>query len=981
VERRRIWSRLAQWARDPRGADDRAREFAPGADEPPDGVVRRDFLRLVGASAALAGASGCKRAVRESLTAPVIQPEQAPGTSSWFATAIEIDGYARGVLARSDSGRPTKIEGNPDHPSSLGATGVIEQATLFSLYDPDRAASVSHRGAPASWRTFLERAAALATNRGRGVALLMAPTGSPTIGDQVARLRARLPEMDVRWHAPLAPRAAWEGARVALGKPLETRVDLKKADVVLALDADFVAAGPDALRLARDLAARRTPREAGDPMARLYAVEPTPSPTGLAADHRLRVRARDVLAVAAAVAIELAGAGVPVPDALRPALGAWARRASAHGAWTKAVARDLASRRGACAILVGETQPAELHALAHGMNAALGNVGTTIAYAASPLLDAGGDAFDLAPIARRLHAGEIDALVVLGGDPAYGAPADLDFGHAIARAKESLYLGPYVNATAEAAAWAAPQAHVLESWLDARAVDGTTTIVQPIVAPLVGDAHVATEVLAAMLGEGARDPHDMVASYWRRARATGDIDAWLERGVVEGTAIAPIEPPAPSWDAIRDALARRPAAAEGPSLEIALRRDSRVHDGSLANNPWAQELPDPVTRLTWDNAALLSRATASRLAVTDGDVVHLEIQGRSIRAPALVVPGHADETITVSLGYGKAASGESVARGVGADAYRLQTTSAMWFSDGLLATAVGERHELAVMQVTDGLYGRDEEIAHERTRDEWARAGEASAARAKRPLTLYDVGGHAPQQWGMVIDLSACTGCGACVVACQAENNVPTVGKAGVAKGRAMHWLRVDRYFVGPRDDPRAVLQPMLCQHCEKAPCEYVCPVNATTHSEDGLNQMIYNRCVGTRFCSNNCPYKVRRFNWFDYHQSEASVVALVHNPDVTVRARGVMEKCTYCVQRIREAQIRAQVTHAPMRDGDVETACEQACASRAITFGDVADRGSRVSKLRESSRMFACLEDLGTVPRTRYLARIRNPNPELGET
>jgi molybdopterin-containing oxidoreductase family iron-sulfur binding subunit len=888
-----------------------------------------------------------------------------------------VGGYATGLLVESHEGRPTKVEGNPDHPASLGATTALAQASVLDVYDPDRPRGVTRRGEPTTWRAFVE--AFTPRVQARGVHLVLPPTSSPLVADQIARLRARHGDaIDVRWHAPLAPTAAWMGARIARGRVLEPRIDLRGVRVVLALDADFVTEGPAALVLARDFADGRRLRAPAAEMNRLYAVEPALSVTGMSADHRLRVCAREVLSVAALVATELTSAGVGLPERLVQALAPWASRAIEHAAWAKAVARDLAVNVGASVVLAGDTQPAEVHALAHAINDALGNVGKTVSYAESPISEAGTDAFDLAPLARALDGGEVETLIALGGNPVYGAFADLELARRFRGAKESAYLGPYFDETAAACGWFIPQAHYLETWGDARAFDGSVSFTQPLLA-IRSDARATSEVLSALLGEPSTSPHDLLAAYWKQARPDFDPawNRWLERGLIPGSAFAPVPTPALRYDAVARAIARLAPPLPG-SLEITFRADPRVRDGEHANNAWLMEMPDPTTRLTWGNAALLSRATAARLRVGDGDVIRLDVGGRRVDAPALVVPGHADDTIALALGYGRTGEGEKVARGVGANAYALRTSSAPWFADGLVATGTGGREDLALEQLHSSLEGRDDHILLHRTLDEFRHDPAFAATHDKRPLALYEAKSGGGRQWGMVIDLNACTGCGACVIACQAENNIPVVGKAGVAKGRAMHWLRIDRYFVGDPDDPTVLVEPMLCQHCEKAPCEYVCPVNATTHSADGLNQMTYNRCVGTRFCSNNCPYKVRRFNWFNYQQGALAAAPGVHNPEVTVRARGVMEKCTYCVQRIRGAEIRSEVAGKRLGDGDIATACEQACPSRAITFGDIADGASRVAKLRANERRFAVLNELGTVPRTRYLARITNPNPEL---
>ena len=944
--------------------------------ERPASVARRDFLQLVGA-AALAGVPACSRAQREYLRPYVEQPDGVvPGNPLFFATSMVESGYATGLLVESHGGRPTKVEGNPRHPASLGATSAAEQASVLDFYDPNRAQGVRQRGAPDTWA----RVASLLAQRGReaGTRVLLEATSSPLIGDAVARLRAQRSDLDVRWFSPLAPREAWAGGQLAFGEALEPRVDLRQAAVLVALDSDFLASGPAALRLTRDFAQGRRLSSASGAMNRLYVVEPSPSVTGMSADHRLRIQSREVLSVAAAVLARVALGGVPVPANLLETLAPWAARAEPHGAWVGLVAQDLLAHRGRSVVLAGMTQPAVVHALAHVLNGVLGNAGATVTYAPSPVIDAGGAAFDLEPLLHDLDAGAVETLVVAGGNPVYAAPADADLERRFRRARESIYLGLYEDETARATNWHVAQAHFLESWGDARAFDGTVSLIQPLASPRF-DVKTTLDLLSALLAEAPDlSDRDRLLAYWRRARAdAGDWNDWLERGVIPGSDLRAREAAPPRYEAIRVALAGVPLPAAQPSLEICFRPDERTHAGTRTNNAWLMELPHPVTRQAWGNAALFAPATAARLRIGEGDVVTLSLGNRALSAPALLVAGQAEDTVALALGYGRTSNAEEIARGVGANANLLRTSVSPWFASGLSVQPTGERETIALGQMHMSLEGRDDEVLLHRTLEEFRRDPKLAAGREKRHLALYDLEPTGARQWGMVIDLNACVGCAACVVACQAENNIPVVGKAGVAKGRAMHWLRIDRYLTGDDADPVTLLQPMACQQCEKAPCEYVCPVNATTHSADGLNQMVYNRCVGTRFCSNNCPYKVRRFNWFNYHSGEAPALAGVHNPDVTVRARGVMEKCTYCVQRIREAEIRTKVGHREIVDGDVTVACEQACPARAITFGDLADPGSRVSRLRAEPRNFSALESLGTNPRTTYLARIRNPNPE----
>ncbi len=956
---------------------DAAREFPPGVDERPDdgSVSRREALKRLGASVMLAGAAGCSRAPRGKIVPYGIQPpEVTPGVAQHYATAMTLDGYATGLVVESHEGRPTKIEGNPDHPASLGATGLLEQASILSLYDPARVQAVFRRGLPESWRRLTESLLAVrAANGGMdGLHLLLEPTSSPWIGALVGKLGGL--GARAHYYSPVSRAAAWEGARLVFGRALDPVLDLREADVIVSLDADLLATGPFHCRYAREFADGRRVRTAGDPMNRLYVVEPMLTVTGATADHRLRAKARDVAIVAAALLRE-ASAGVERPDwlhALSEPLASW-REANDTTAWVGAVARDLAGHRGRSVIVAGDAQPAIVHALAALLNVALGNVGRTIRFVVPALHGAGTDAHGLQALVSDLDAGRVKSLVILGGNPSYTAPADLDFANRIRRVPMTAYLGAYDNETARSCEWLIPLAHYLETWSDTRALDGTASIVQPLIAPLFG-GRTAGEILGVLLGRVDGPGHEGLVDHWRRARA--DFEAmWsgaLKRGVVEGTAARSeaiqVEPAG---------LVRLLATAPRPStgLELVLRADPKVHDGTFSNNAWLLELPDAMTKITWGNAALVSPATARRLGIATEDVVELSIAGRTLQAPAFVMPGHADDSIALALGYGR--EGEEELGKVGVNAYRLRTSAAPFFADGLELAKTGERRPVATTQEHWSMEHRP--IALEAKLAEYRKSPESLVGERGARRTLYQLRPDAPNQWAMSIDLNACTGCNVCVVACQAENNIPVVGEEGVKKNREMHWIRLDRYFSGGVDDPQVDVEPMACQHCEKAPCEYVCPVGATVHSPDGLNEMVYNRCVGTRFCSNNCPYKVRRFNWFDYNRDKSEPARMLMNPDVTVRARGVMEKCSYCVQRIREVEIRSRVQGVPIPDGGVRTACQQACPSNAIVFGSLGDPGSEVSKLHANPRTYKVLGELGTEPRTRYMVRLRNPNPELG--
>ena len=954
----------------------RTPEFPEGADRPPE-VSRRSLLQLLGASAALAGAAGCSRGPQEYIVPYVNQPpEVTPSRPSLYATTMPLAGYGVGMIVTSREGRPTKAEGNPHHPASLGALGTFGQASVLQLYDPTRARQPMHDDAPAPWHQLV---AAVVANRAAGKELhvLLEPTSSPHVVDLVQRVRALGGgKVFVHFDSPMSRSNVWSGAKLAFGRVVEPRLDLSRADVVLALDDDFLAATTTPMSWCRAWADRRRVRSASDTMSRLYAVEARLTVTGMAADQRLRVQARAVRDVAADLFAQLVAAGADVPGDVRAA--ASARAPSPHTDWVHAVARDLEAHRGASLVVAGDAQPPEVHALAHAMNALLGNVGRTVTYGPSPIFEAGEDSHGLQPLIDAIDGGRVEALVVVGGDPAYTASGDLDFARRLKSVPTTAFVGWDTNHTARLCSWFCPELHFLESWGDARAFDGTPSVIQPLIRPLV-DGKSAAQVLAALLGQPDEDTRALVQSYWRsQTPRGGDFDAFWQRALVHGVIDTGATPPVDvrvDWGAIAHALSAPPIPAA--PLEIVYFADAKVYDGRFANNALLQELGDPVTKLTWDNAALVSPDTASRRKLESSDVVDLTVRGRTLRAPVVIVPAMADDVVAVALGYGQQIP-DRVSYQVGVNAYVLRDSRAPAIDDATLTHASGS-WLLAMTQEHWTMEGRPIVLRH--TVDEYRKDPDFAKPLNEPVKQLYFLAPDAQHQWGMTIDLNACTGCSACVVACYAENNIPVVGKSGVAVRREMDWLRIDRYFVG---DPRvatAVVQPMLCQMCEAAPCEYVCPVNATVHSHDGLNEMIYNRCVGTRFCSNNCPYKVRRFNFFNYNRDKAETLQLAMNPDVTVRDRGVMEKCTYCVQRIREVEIRSRREERPIRDLEILTACQQTCPTGAIVFGDIADPGTAVSRSRDSDRLYEVLHTLGTRPRTRYLARIINPNPDLHRT
>jgi Fe-S-cluster-containing dehydrogenase component len=943
-------------------------EFLPGASELDD-ASRRDFLALLGASLGAAGLAGCTRNPPPDVRPYTRQPRDVkPGAALHYATTMTLGGAASGLLVTCREGRPVKIEGNPDHPASLGASGIQEQAAIYHLYDPQRARTFRRRERPASWAAFLaEIASPTASFRrdgGAGLCFLVEPSGSPLLASLRAKVLAALPKARFFAFDPLARDAVHAGTRLAFGRPLEPLLDLDKARILVALDADFLSEGPFRLRYQRRFADHRVPDGA---MSRLYAAESALTITGANADHRLRVRSSEIADLALALLAAVA------PDRAKAAPGS----AFADHPWVRAAAGDLRERSAAALVIAGARQPPLVHAIAAAINAHLGSAAVT--YAAPALDDLTTGPASITALAREIEAGRVDTLVMTAWNPAYSAPADLGFGDLLKRVPTTVYHGLFDDETAGRAAWFLPATHDLESWGDARALDGTVSLMQPLIEPLWSGVSLP-EVLAAFVGIAERGPLRLLRDSWAERAPRPDFEAWwattVQRGVVDGTA-SPIEIASIDWTALTAAIATLTPAPRNDGIELDFRPDARILDGRFADCAWLQELPDPITKLTWSNALQLSPRTAARLGLATEDRVEIKLAGRSLTSVVLIVPGHADDAASIALGYGRAGN-EIVARGLGANAYQLRTGNAPWFAAGAVVTKIEGKTLLALTQEHWSTEGRPVAIA----------VNAADVIRRYLPIldtqkgpqpTVYPEVAQPGYRWAMAIDTSRCTGCSACILACESENNTLPVGAEQVRLGREMQWLRVDRYFEGDLDDPRVLMQPLACVHCEDAPCEVVCPVAATVHSDEGLNEMVYNRCVGTRYCSNNCPYKVRRFNFLDYRGNLPETEELAMNPEVTVRARGVMEKCSYCVQRIEGTRIRAEIERRPIADGEIVTACQQACPSQAITFGSLHDPASRVSILRADPRSYGLLHQLGTRPRTEHLARVRNPHPELG--
>ncbi len=938
-------------------------------------ISRRRFIELMGASLALAGVAGCTRAPQEKIVPYVRQSEQViPGRPLFFASAVTLGGYATGVLVESHLGRPTKVEGNPNHPASLGATDAYAQATPLDLYDPARSQTIVSGGRIRTWPEFqaalTARLDGLRAQEGAGLRFLTETVTSPTLADQLRAILTAFPQ--ARWHRfdPVARDAARAGAQLAFGQPAEARYHLDSTDVLLILDGDFLAWAPGHVRYAHDFAELRRVRAANARMSRVYVVESTPSLAGSIADERIALPPSQIPSAAAAIASAL---GVNTGASPRPTPPGLPQT------WLSALVADLQAHAGASLVVAGDTQPPIVHALAHAMNQLLGNVGRTVEYTAPVEVDPVDHATSIQQLTQDLASGQVELLVILGGNPAYTAPADVPFADNLARVPMSVHLSLYEDETSARCTWHVPELHPLETWSDVRAYDGTATIMQPLIAPLyVGKS--AHELLAAFSDQPEQSAHDIVKSYWQGRSTAADFEAsWrkmLHDGVVPASALAPA-PLQVQTDAIAQAAGQlaQPAAAPG-TLELVFRPDHSIYDGRFAANGWLQELPKPLTKVTWDNVALVSPATASRLGLSTSDVVELRSQGRVIRAPIWVLAGQADDTITVTLGYGRS-KGAGAANNAGYNAYAIRRVAAPWSDLGVELRKTGATHALAETQKFLEMANRP--IVPATTLDAFRRDPKFTpeAGQPGEPSgTLYPPYPYHGNAWGMAIDQSVCLACNACVTACQAENNIPVVGKNEVLRGRAMHWLRIDTYVNESSQHPLTYHQPVPCMHCEQAPCELVCPVGATVHSSDGLNDMVYNRCVGTRYCSNNCPYKVRHFNFFQYADYSTPSLKLLRNPDVTVRERGVMEKCTYCVQRIRAAQIDAEREGRPIRDGEVLTACQAACPTGAIVFGNINDPGARVSQMKAEPHNYALLGELNTWPRTSYLGVVANPNP-----
>jgi len=992
---KKFWRSVDELAETPEFAEMVAKEFPSQASEWIDPVSRRNFLKVMGASMALAGLAGCTKQPDEAIMPYVTAPEDLIlGKPVYFASAFPFASGAVPVLVKSDSYRPIKVDGNPEHPVVRGGSDPFTQATLLDLYDPDRSQHILYRGETRTWPSFLAAFRSMLADKkprgGQGLYFLSETVTSPTLAAQWAQGQKNYPQAKFVQYEPVNRDSHYTAAKQAFGSFVDAQYKLDQADVIVSLDADFLggATFPGFHKLARDYAQKRK-LDGTDQMNRLYVVESVTTTTGFKAEHRLAVKPSEVAAFAQALANAVGAGGASG--------GNWTDHQTKY---LQGLAANLKASAGKSVVIPGEFAAPAVHEAVFAINQALGNVGKTVVYTdpVNPMPSIQGD--DLKSLVADMNAGKVGWLVILNSNPVYATPADLDFESALSLVGTVVHLGSHLDETGEQAHWHINNAHYLEMWSDARAYDGTVSIVQPMIDPMYG-GHNAHEILQSLLDEPDVSAYDAVRGTWKTQLSKGDFEFnWrkaLHDGWIDGTAYTP-----KTITAKAGAIAAS-ASAGGDSVEVAFRPDANVYDGRYANVGWMQEIPRPVTNLSWDNAALMSFATMEKSGLAENDAVEISVGGKKVIAGALAVPGQADGVVVVTLGQGRRFG--RVGGGVGYNAYLIQQSGGPWAQSGASLRKTGDIYDICVTKShhidqrsvshggdgsgTHSIEGNESldrgiiryaTLTEFKANPEFAHEGEGHDTpepdNSMFPAYRYD-----KNAWGMSIDLNSCIGCNACVTACYAENNIPVVGRQQVKIGRLMQWIRIDAYFEGDLAAPRAHFQPMTCHHCENAPCEQVCPVGATVHSPEGLNLMVYNRCVGTRYCSNNCPYKVRRFNFLLYSDYETESLKLMRNPDVSVRSRGVMEKCSYCNQRIQEVKIAADKENRDIRDGEIRTACQQSCPTDAIIFGNINDKASRVAKIKTNERTYGVLADINTRPRTTYVAGVLNVNEDLAKS
>ncbi len=969
-------------------------EFPDGAGELKDGYSRRNFLQIMGASIALAGFTACRKPVQK-LLPYTRQPEHVvAGIPLTYASTFPFIDSGIGVLVTTNEGRPTKIEGNPDHPSSKGATNLMMQASILDLYDVDRSKNPKESGEARTWDDFVAFCNSHFADTNKRIAFVSEASSSPTFNRLKDQALSRFPNAKWATWEPTGNANVYSGTQMAFGRKLRPVHHFENAKVVVSLDHDFMNTNGDNVADNVDFASARRVSSTESEINRLYVVENSMSLTGSNADHRLRIKASEMPAFIAALASKLSEnvSGLSAFSGVNNDF-------SQHS-WVSVLAEELRQNGGSSILAVGQGYAPELHATVAAINAAIGNAGETVTYHDVPFVDDSYSNEAFVSLCNELSSGEFDTLVIVGGNPVYNAPADLNFAQIMERIPVSIHLANHVDETSKLATWHVNRSHFLEYWGDATSYTGVRSVIQPTILPLYGGKS-EIEFLAAVVTGENHEGYDLVQDTWSNVISGDFTNGWNEivhDGLQKDSGFDEVNVSIGNLSGVAENISGMTAAGE---FELVIKPDSKLFDGRFANNGWLQELPDPVTKITWDNVALMSPATARKLGVedkkfgvTDFDMISISVNGTEMEMVAWILPGHADDSITTTFGYGRTAVGR-VADDMGKNTYLLRSTTNMLYHTGAEVRKIRGTYPIACTQNHNQMEGRP--IVREATLAEYRETPDFAPAKVYVPARQEDghsINLHSTQtfpdyqpQWGMAIDLNACTGCGVCTIACQAENNIPVIGKREVVRNREMHWIRTDRYFNGDEENPQVVHQPIPCMHCEQAPCELVCPVAATTHSDDGLNQMTYNQCVGTRYCSNNCPFKVRRFNFFNYAKNwleideDPDVIQMAMNPDVSIRFRGVMEKCTYCVQRISRAKIETKNrtgNSIKPEDGSVVTACQQACPTQAITFGDITDPESVISRTKANERNYVMLEEINVRPRTSYLAKLRNPNSQL---
>lgn len=969
----KYWNSLGQLKDSPEYRKQILEEYETEKSWDPNKFSRRNFLSIMGASIALAGLAGCRRPVEKIFPYTKQSEEIVPGVPLFFATTMPLGTSSYGIIVESHEGRPTKIEGNPKHPSSMGATNIFTQAAILNLYDPDRTKKVLYNGTKKEiddfasvWKVQLEK---YIDNDGEGLAILSESFASPTLANQKSAFEKQFPKAKWVAYEPISDENSHKAIKNLTGKTLQPVYHYDKADIILSLDADILQMESESVSCAQGFGKNRSVKNTNDKMNRLYVVETGYSVTGASADHRLKMRSSDIGHFVLALAKELSRRNLEVGD-----LDSYSGK-EFDQSWIEAIAEDLFGNGGKSILVAGQTQPQWVHEAVLLINESLGNFGSTITFSENKE-SVYSSLSDLMDLKESIENDKVETLIIVGGNPVYNSPIDFNFAKLCDKVKQTIQLSEYFDETSAVCNWHIPRAHFLESWGDARAIDGTVSIIQPLIAPLYNGIS-DIEFISLLISGEPKSGYDIVREIWDGI-LKGDFEkGWrkaLHDGLLENSSQKPLTA---RLNKSKLTIIDYEVLPANDEIEIVF-KPSPVYDGRFSNNGWLQELPDPITKLVWDNAACMSANTALRFNLKNGDIINLKVSQIEMEVPVWIIPGYANDSIQLTLGYGRKHGGR-IDENVGVNTYQIRDSSQMYIASNASISKTGKTHTFANTQDHNRMEGRP--IYRESTLNDYKQNPKFAKEMVKHPplKSLYpDYDYSKGYQWGMVVDLNSCIGCGVCTLACQSENNIPIVGKEQVGNGREMHWMRNDRYFKGTEENPDIAIMPVTCQHCENAPCEQVCPVAATTHDEEGINTMTYNRCIGTRYCSNNCPYKVRKFNFFNYTKDLPEVVQMAQNPDVTVRSRGVMEKCTFCIQRINRFKMKAKQEDRTVKDGEFQVACQQACPSNAITFGNINDKKSEVAQLKMLDRNYEILAELNVRPRNSYLARVKNRNPKL---